>query len=97
MNMSHTFQISLEALDFLRLRVQDPVVRTALWHPDTTTAVSRQTINPRIGIVLSSEEQSRLVDNLLDLLSSIGIAEDGEPNNIGIYVENLINIFDSVE
>ena len=44
-------------------------------------------------VKITREEQKLLVDQLSDLLTSIGLDANDEPNEIGLEIEHLIDIF----
>lgn len=71
----------------------DPVLQAALEKASIVDAVHNRSTMERFEVVLTSEEQHLMVDSLLDLLTSIGLRPDDEPNIVGYYIEDLIDIF----
>lgn len=55
--------------------------------------LSRSSDNDYV-LALTKEEQNNLVNHKLsDLFCSIGLEENDEPNEMGLYIESLIDIF----
>lgn len=50
-------------------------------------------VDNNILLKLNISEQTKFVSDLTDLLISIGLDKDNEPNEIGFQIEHLIDIF----
>ncbi len=50
-------------------------------------------LSNRRVLQMSEEDQEVIHHQLLDLFATVGVKDDGEPNSIGLKIEDLINVF----
>ena len=59
------------------------------FHPLPADAVEKR----KIVVTLTEEEQEAVHHRLLDLFAERGVEEDGEPNRLGLDIEDLLDVF----
>ncbi|MDQ3001817.1 MAG: hypothetical protein M3Y08_11230 [Fibrobacterota bacterium] len=59
------------------------------------TKVREQNAAGPYEIAFSNEDAALIIDQLSDLFVQIGLKENDEPNPTGLYIEELIDVFNS--
>lgn len=93
--MVHSYPIHARMMYFLEDYILNPTVqqkiREALEEgPVATPGVYR---SQRYMLMLSDDERDRLVTELADLFSEIGVLPNQEPNDTGCFIEEIIGRF----
>ena len=80
------FYITSEQREFLLSKIKDEDLILKL--KGSFTQEKR-----KIVIDLSNEQRDRLDNELSNLFCSIGLQKNDEPNKLGLFIEDLIDIF----
>ena len=86
------FELSPPDFAFLTKHVRDHLVKRKLESAEPTSGRSG-----RFVVVLDEDDRSRILDDLGRVLCEIGLRVDSEPNRTGLYIEALIDTFNSAE
>ncbi len=93
MSTTRVFVVDRHTKDFLQSRLIDPILQAALEKASIVNPVHNRSTIERFEVVLTREEQHLMVECLLDLFCNIGLHTDDEPNEVGRYIEDLIDHF----
>lgn len=93
------FKINEAEFSFLSRYVKSEQFSVILKKAESATfdkAIRNKSKSVYYEIELSNEQSSRLVDLLSDLLVEKGLDDNGEPNSLGLQIESIIDVFNSV-
>ena len=91
------FKINEAEFSFLSRYVKSEQFSVILKEAESATfddAIKKKSVYYEIE--LSHDQSSRLVDLLSDLLVEKGLDDNGEPNSLGLQIESIIDVFNSV-
>ncbi len=88
-----SYVIAAATLDFLSSHIDDLLLQKRFVNAIHYAMVDDRSTVTRFRLELTKNEASRLVSALLSELSAQGLDEKSEPNQYGIYIESLIDVF----
>lgn len=88
-----TYKITHQDLEFLEQYIDDPSIKRIL--SDTRAKGLYDT--GRYELMLQGADREKLIDVLGELFVSVGLMADGEPNVLGIRIEDLTDLLIGID
>lgn len=94
-----TYKITQQDLEFLEQYVSDPVIKRILSDTRDKGVHKAKGIydTGHYELALRGSDREKLLDALGSLFVSVGLMSDGEPNALGIKIEDLTDLISGAE
>jgi hypothetical protein len=80
-----------------RLRTSEASIFSSAYDSVVTDQATQFNGPKPVAVFLSADQVSSVHDQLLDLLSTDGVGQDGELNTFGLEIERLLDVFNAYE